>query len=79
MDISINFNRIALLLKRFFVENKNRELMFWSIATLVFALSMQSGSSATLIYITGFIFASKQYSFFAFKPSGMHFLMIPAT
>ena len=79
MNNSIDFNRIGLLLKRFFIENKSRELMFWSIVIIVFALYFQLGLSVSLIYIAGLIFAARQFKFFSFKPSGMHYIMIPAT
>lgn len=70
---------VSLLLARYFIENKNRELLFWGIATLAFSLSIQSSSNTGLIYLTGLIFADRMFKFFSNKPAAIHFLLIPAT
>ena len=79
MNTTFNFNRLGLLIKRYFIENKNKELIYWGILTLVFCLNHQAGSAKMIIYIMGFIFAAKQYKIFTYTPSGMHYLLIPAT
>ena len=38
MNNIINLQRTGLLLKRFFIENKQREMIFWAITTLIFAI-----------------------------------------
>ncbi len=85
MNTIFNINRLGLLLKRFFLENRQRELTFWGLATLVFLLMHLSGSKdnapteVILIFIAGFIFAAKMFKIFNYTPGGMHYLLIPAT
>ena len=79
MNTTFSFNRLVLLLKRYFIENKQRELTYWGILILIFSILHQGDTVRTFIYVTGFIFAAKQYKFFTYTPSGMHYLLIPAT
>lgn len=85
MNTTFNINRLGLLLKRYFTENKQRELTFWGITTVVFTLMHLAGSKDKAIsvemflYISGFIFAARTFKIFNFTPSGMHYLLIPAT
>ena len=85
MNTTLNINRLGLLLKRYFTENKQRELTFWGIVTVVFTLMHLAGSREKSIsvemflYISGFIFAARTFKIFNFTPSGMHYLLIPAT
>jgi len=85
MNTTLNINRLGLLLKRYFTENKQRELTFWGIVTVVFTLMHLAGSREKSIsvemflYVSGFIFAARTFKIFNFTPSGMHYLLIPAT
>lgn len=85
MNTTLNINRLGLLLKRYVIENKQRELTFWGIVTVVFTLMHLAGSQEKAIsvqmflYISGFIFAARTFKIFNFTPSGMHYLLIPAT
>jgi len=85
MNTTLNTNRLGLLLKRFFVENKQRELTFWGITIAVFTLmnlTNSSGKSFSIemfLFISGFIFAAQTFKVFSFTPGGMHYLLIPAT
>jgi len=79
MNTTLNINRLGLLLKRYFTENKQRELTFWGIATVVFMIMHQKGSVELFMYIAGFIFAARTFKIFNYTPSGMHYLLIPAT
>ncbi|HLP05142.1 MAG TPA: hypothetical protein VK152_06910 [Paludibacter sp.] len=86
MNTSIlDINRLGLLLKRYFIENKQRELTFWGIVTVVFALMHLGGTTGASIsvqmflFVSGFVFAARSFKFFNFTPGGMHYLMIPAT
>lgn len=79
MNTTLNINRIGLLLKRFFIENKQRELTFWGITIIIFMLMHQTESVAMFLYVTGFIFAARMFKAFSYTPSGMHYLLIPAT
>jgi hypothetical protein len=79
MNTTFNFNRLGLLLKRYFIENKTTEMTYWGILILVFTLIHNAETARTIIYIMGFIFAAKQFKIFAYTPGGMHYLLIPAT
>jgi hypothetical protein len=85
MNTILDINRLVLLLKRYFIENKQRELTFWGITTVVFTLMHLAGSREKAIsvemflYISGFIFAARTFKIFNFTPSGMHYLLVPAT
>ena len=58
MNTTFNFNRLGLLLKRYITENIQREITFWGIAILVFALVRNDETVRFFLYITGFIFAA---------------------
>ncbi|MDO9154462.1 MAG: hypothetical protein Q7U47_12305 [Paludibacter sp.] len=79
MNTSFNINRLGLLIKRFFVENKQKELTFWGITIVVFMLMHEISSVTMYLFITGFIFAARMYKIFGYTPGGMHYLLIPAT
>jgi hypothetical protein len=79
MNTTFNINRLGLLLKRYFIENKNRELTFWGITTAVFMIMNQSSSVAMFLFVTGFIFAARSFNMFGYASGGMHYLLIPAT
>ncbi|MBV5280968.1 MAG: hypothetical protein JZU53_00900 [Paludibacter sp.] len=85
MNTTLDINRLGLLFRRFFIENKQRELTFWGITTVVFTLMHLAGSQEKSIsvemflYISGFIFAARTFKIFNYTPGGMHYLLIPAT
>src|ERR1035437_7538870 len=79
MNTTFSFNRLFLMLKRYFIENKNKEIMYWGILILVFTLVHKAETAVSIMYIMGFIFAAKQFKIFAYTPGGMHYLLIPAT
>ena len=85
MNTILNINRLGLLLRRFFIENKQRELIFWGITVVVFTLMHLAGpqeksiSVEMFLYISGFIFAARTFKILNYTPGGMHYLLIPAT
>jgi len=79
MNTTFSFNRLGLLIKRYFIENRQRELSFWGIAIVVFMIMHQSTSVEIFFYISGFIFAARMFKIFTYTPGGMHYLLIPAT
>ncbi len=79
MNTKFNFKRLGLLLKRFFIENKKSELMYWGILTVVMFLIQDQVSFYLLLYIGGVFFAAKQFKAFENTPSGMQYLLTPAT
>lgn len=79
MNTTLNINRLGLLFQRFFIENKQAELTFWGISTVIFMVMQNVGSVEMFLYIAGFIFASRMFKVFNYTPGGMHYLLIPAT
>lgn len=85
MNTTFSIDRLGLLLKRFFTENKQRELTFWGITTVVFLVMHLAGpheksiAVQIFLFISGFIFAARMFKVFNYTPGGMHYLLIPAT
>lgn len=79
MNTTFSFNRLGLLIKRYFIENKQRELSFWGIVIVVFMIMHDSSTIEMFLYVTGFIFAARMFKVFSYTPGGMHYLLIPAT
>jgi len=79
MKTTFSLNRIGLLLSRYFIENKQRELSFWGIAIVIFMFMHQGGSVTMFAFIAGLIFAANSFKAFNYTPTGMHYLLIPAT
>lgn len=79
MNTTFSFNRLGLLLKRFFVENSQKELTFWAISLVIFMLIQNPAGVGMFIMISGFVFASRMFNSFGYTPGGMHYLLIPAT
>lgn len=79
MNTTFSFNRLGLLLKRFFVENSQKELTFWAISLVIFMLIHNPAGVGMFIMISGFVFASRMFNSFGYTPGGMHYLLIPAT
>ena len=79
MNTTFNYDRLWLLIKRYFTENKQRELTFWGISIVVFMLMRDSGAVITYLLIAGFFTAANAFRIFSHTPGGMHYLLIPAT
>jgi len=79
MNTTFSFNRLGLLIKRYFIENKQRELSFWGIVIAVFMFLHDPTTVQMFLYVTGFIFAARMFKTFSYTPGGMHYLLIPAT
>lgn len=79
MNTTFSFDRLGLLLKRFFVENSQKELTFWAISLVIFMLIQNPAGVGMFISISGFVFASRMFNSFGYTPGGMHYLLIPAT
>ncbi len=79
METSFSTNRLWLLIKRYFVESKQRELTFWGISLVVFMLMRDQGSIITYLIIAGYFTAANAFRIFGHTPGGMHYLLIPAT
>ncbi|MEI8085022.1 MAG: hypothetical protein WCG93_02275 [Paludibacter sp.] len=79
MKANFSIKRTSLLIKRYFVENLYREIMFWSIITLVFTMFDQRDFVKVILYISGLVFSVNLYKEFWNAPTGIHFFMLPAT
>ncbi|MDD3077488.1 MAG: hypothetical protein PHH37_00060 [Paludibacter sp.] len=79
MNTTYSMNRVGLLLKRFFIENKQKELTFWGISIAVFVLFHNPVTLGFYLIISGFIFAARLFKDFDYTSGGMHYLLIPAT
>jgi hypothetical protein len=79
MNTTLNINRIGLLLKRYFIENKQHELRFWIITTVVFMVIHKTSFAGMFLIISGFILASNSFNVFSITPNGIHYLLILAT
>ncbi len=79
MKTTFNFDRLWLLIKRYFTENKQRELTFWGISIVVFMLMRDSGAVITYLLIAGYFTAANAFRIFSHTPGSMHYLLIPAT
>ena len=77
---SLNFNRIGLLFKKFFVEQKQRELIFWSIMVMVFMLTrnFQGGVYLTIL-IGGMFYIARFFRDMHSPTNGNAFFMLPAS
>jgi len=75
----MSIKNIALLLKRYFVENSYREILFWSIITLIFTVFDHRDFVRLILYISGLILSINLYKELWNAPSGNNFFLIPAT
>ncbi len=74
-----NFKRLALLLQRHFLEDMTREIMFWSIITLIFTILDQRDFVIIVMFLSGIYYSVLLNKELSNVTSGMHYLMIPAT
>jgi len=74
-----SFRRVALLLKRYFFENMNREIMFWCIITLLFTILDHRNFVIMVLFASGIISSVRLNKELLTVPGGMHYLLIPAT
>ena len=58
MNTTLDINRLGLLLRRFFIENKQRELIFWGITVVVFTLMHLAGPQEKSISVEMFLYIS---------------------
>jgi hypothetical protein len=75
----INIKSILLLLRRYFLENVYREIMFWSVIALLFTVLDQRDFVIMIMYIGSLVFSNHLYKELWNGHIGTHFLMIPAT
>ena len=76
---TFSFKRLVLLLNRYFRENMNREVMFWSILTLIFTILDQRDFVILVLFLSGIYYSVLLNKEISKGVSGMHFLLIPAT
>ena len=76
---TFSFKRLVLLLNRYFRENMNREVMFWSILTLIFTILDQRDFVILVLFLSGIYYSVLLNKEISKSVSGMHYLLIPAT
>jgi hypothetical protein len=74
-----SFRRVALMLNRYFLENINREIMFWCIITLLFTVLDHRNFVLIVLFISGILTSVRLNKELLTVSSGMHYLLIPAT
>ena len=80
MAAIFNFYRMGLLVRRFFVENRNRELYYWGIFIIVF-MFFRNNSAAIggIILFAGASFCGRFFREIHSPTTGLNYFMIPAT
>ena len=76
---TFSFKRLVLLLNRYFRENMNREVMFWSILALIFTILDQRDFVILILFLSGIYYSVLLNKEISKSVSGMHYLLIPAT
>jgi hypothetical protein len=79
MKNSFNIGRISLLLKRYFLENMNREIMFWCMITFIFTMLDSRSFVIFVLFFSGLIYSIRLHNDLLKGTKGMHYLLIPAT
>jgi len=75
-----NFNRIGLLLQRYFTERFRTELIYWSIMIIAFMFIRNIIPAAMgLIFVAGAFYASRFFREIHSPGNGIAYFMIPAT
>jgi hypothetical protein len=75
-----NFNRIGLLLQRYFTERYRPELMYWIITVIVFMFFRNSvPTMVAFICVMGAFYASRFFKEIHSPANGIAYYMIPAT
>ena len=76
----LNFNRIGLLLQRYFVENRHRELYYWGIFIIVFMFTRNNPALIGAVFIiAGANFCGNFFREIHSPTAGLNYFMIPAT
>lgn len=79
MKKKFSLRRIGLLLQRYFNENINREIMFWSVITLLFTILDQRDFVLLVMFISGIIFSTFINKDFTDMRRQSSYLLLPAT
>lgn len=79
MKNTLSLNRIRLLLERYFVENVYREILFWSIMSLIFTVFDQRIFVISVLYISGLFFSVHLFKQLWQGTNGYFYMLLPAT
>lgn len=79
MKKTISLNRIRLLLERYFVENIYREILFWSIVSLIFTVFDQRSFVIAVLFISGLFFSVHLFKELWKGPNSYFNSMLPAS
>jgi hypothetical protein len=80
MNVIFNFNRAGLLVQRYFSEKLHRELIYWSIMSVLFMFFRNQPVAIGFAILTAGIFYAARFSREIHSPAnGISYFMIPAT
>ena len=75
-----NFNRIWLLLQRYFVENRQKEFYYWGFFAIWFMFFRNNtGAIGGAILVAGIVFCGRFFREIHSPTTGLNYFMIPAT
>ena len=79
MKKKFSIKRVALLLQQYFLENLNRELIFWLMITFLFTVLDHRDFVLIIMFISGLLYSFRLQKDFFRGQKGMLNLLIPAT
>ena len=79
MNTTFNIKRLGLLLKGYFIENKQRELTTWGIITIAFIFAHEKTIFYLILFIGGILFATRLFKNLSNTPNAIQYLILPAT
>jgi len=79
MNTTFSFNRLGLLIKRYFIENKNIEITVWLSVIICFIFLHNKNVFNSALYIGGLGYAMQSFKGFSHNANGINYLMIPAS
>jgi hypothetical protein len=78
MNKVFSLRRVGLLLHRYFLENLNREIMFWCIVTFTFIVLDHRIFVLLVLFVSGLIYSIRLHKDLMKGSNAMHYLLIPA-
>ncbi len=79
MNTTFNLKRITLLLKRYFIENHQREILYWAIILITIAVFRNTPFVNLLLTFSGLYYAVRLTRELHSETQGTNYFMIPAS
>ena len=79
MNKVFSIKRVGYLLRRYFLENLYREIMFWCIVTFTFTILDHRIFVLIVMFVSGLIYSIRLQKDLQKGSDSMHYLLIPAT